>query len=1767
MYQLISESLRSKVFKITGDTDGGICKIPGNSKNSKSELINEYEIVSHLNIGGIRQAKKTGFYENKTAMFYEYFDGISLNNFIKNNQISEVDFFTIALNIVKTLKAIHETGIKHLRINSNNILIKPLTLETHIIDFSLAAHTSENKVLNFIDWEEELSYIAPEQTGHFSKLIDHRTDFYSLGIVLYEMWCGKLPFSETVISEIIHSHLVKIPPSLKSIRLDTPESISAIIEKLLEKNPDSRYQTSTGLISDLLECMEVVKSGKVNTGFIAGNMDYPDNLILTQNFHGRKKELELLKSSYERIKEEGKEAFFISGNSGVGKTALANEFARYVVNNSGIVLSGSYGKMTPDSPNQALLQAFQELATQILSLSDKKLEEWKAIFTQAVDDNGQLLIELVPEFKWILGEQKPLPELNAVQLENSMNFLFYRLLKGIANPIQPVVLLIDNFDKADLASWKTFKSLIEANDIKHVVFIFIYEIPGFYKNADIQNRFGQILEITPDKTEIVLQNLEFDEIVSFVNDSFKISDVNEFSQIILKKTLGNLLFIHKFLRSLYDEKSLVFVPEHRQWEWDREKVNIFQLAGNVIEYMTEKVKALHVNDLVILKQAACIGNSFQLGILSALTNIPESRLLTIISEFEKQNFIEKHKSEFVFAHDRIHEVAYELIDNEESALWHYRIFEILKGDNTTDINNPLLFSLANHLYLGYAHIPDDRKFEMALLFYDASKKAKRTASFDLAFKYSQLSISLLNQRDWSNYYETILEIYTEAAETGMIVGEFQLSEEYLQISLNHSKTAKDRIKAHAIKITHLSERHQFPETVSYLLKVLDEIGYGIKRNPGKLSVLREFILVKFQLLGKSTNDILNLPEMKDERAKAFIKLTVVAGVAIFGSAPDILPIVHFRQTRLSLKYGNSEYSPYSYSGYGFAISAFMGDVVKGYELAKMALQLVEKNKLDIIKAKVLVVFYGFLSYWKDSLIESINALEEAYFIGRQTGDLLYASFGALFYNQIRFFAGHNLSEILVSMTGYCTIMKNLKQDLVYIITEIQRQYVLNLVTKVNEPWILQNEGFDENIFMAKLEELNDEASKFDIYFCKLSLACLFNEYEIGFTNSELAKKYEEETTSRQIPYPTFLFFSAMAVIKSSVQNPNGLTSKNRNNAEKKIKLLKSFAKHAPQNFENKHTILEALLLESSGKIADCAMKFQKAVELSVKSNFIHEEAIAREHFSYFLFKIGQAEFGELMIQKAFDCFQRWGADNKCSQLTEKFPLIFGKVPEESNNTISGFQNIYDLNTIIKSNRVLSSENSLDGLLKKMVELVILNASCTKVVIALKNNEKELVPFAIGTNEIITVFSSNENHSALEYPKSVVHYVSNSKMEFASSNLKQEARYKFDEYVKINAPVSVCCIPIVSNHILLGVLYLENNLAESVFDKKRVEFFKTIASQLAISLDNVMLYAEMENKVKNRTNELKEAKEVVERSLENLKSTQSQLIQAEKMASLGELTAGIAHEIQNPLNFVNNFSEVSKELIAEMNEELAVGTEASLQLAKEIADDIKQNLEKINHHGNRASSIVKGMLQHARTSTGQKELTDINALADEFLRLAYHGLKAKDKSFNAEFKTDFDPGLPKINIIQQDIGRVILNLITNAFYAAPLSPPAGGGFKNLNYLHKPLVTVSTSFIPPSGETTRPDDPIGRGGAVCISVSDNGPGIPPEIKDKIFQPFFTTKPTGSGTGLGLSLSYDIVKAHGGTLKVNTLFADIAEKDGESVLDRQTGTEFIVQLPLNP
>jgi signal transduction histidine kinase len=685
-------------------------------------------------------------------------------------------------------------------------------------------------------------------------------------------------------------------------------------------------------------------------------------------------------------------------------------------------------------------------------------------------------------------------------------------------------------------------------------------------------------------------------------------------------------------------------------------------------------------------------------------------------------------------------------------------------------------------------------------------------------------------------------------------------------------------------------------------------------------------------------------------------------------------------------------------------------------------------------------------------------------------------------------------------------------------------------------------SWDDNTFSGAetLEQLNFEGNKTKLSFfhsAKCALLYYLGHHRQALDESRIVLNYSDNFVG-DIQEVSYAFYTSLS-ISTCYENLNPDEKKMYLKVFKNhLKDMKMWATGCQENYSQQYYLLLAELFAINNKVEKALQNYEKSIQLAAQNRFKYVEAIANERAALFCSKRQMTRQSQIYLEDAWNAYNNWGAHAKCKQLENTYPELL-KVKSVRDNSdakfgvftvTSGSSKIaLDLASVLKASQSIASQVKYDDLLKQLMYITIENAGAERGCLLLYKGNQLCIEAVgnTGTDEI-EIFPSVPIDQMNILPNSILNYCCRSEESVVVNDALSEERFSADPYIQENKSMSIMCLPITSLGKMDGLLYLENSLLKGVFNNNRIELLQMLSGQIGISIQNAILYENLEDKVLERTKE-------IEKAYTELKATQAQLIQSEKMASLGELTAGIAHEIQNPLNFVNNFSELSKELLNEMKDEITAG---NWELATEIADDVIQNLEKINHHGKRADAIVKGMLQHSRTSSGQKEPTDINALANECLQLAYHGLRAKDINFNVTLKTDFDETIGNINIIPQDIGRVILNLITNAFYALQVETQNSASLQQTPPQTKPdynpTVIVSTKNM---------------GNHVEIRVKDNGSGIPAHIVDKIFQPFFTTKPTGEGTGLGLSLSYDIVKAHGGELKVET-------KEGE-------GSEFIVLL----
>jgi signal transduction histidine kinase len=757
--------------------------------------------------------------------------------------------------------------------------------------------------------------------------------------------------------------------------------------------------------------------------------------------------------------------------------------------------------------------------------------------------------------------------------------------------------------------------------------------------------------------------------------------------------------------------------------------------------------------------------------------------------------------------------------------------------------------------------------------------------------------------------------------------------------------------------------------------------------------------------------------------------------------------------------------------------------------------------------------------------------------------------------------GEHLEKVELKSAAYTGLALKFKQEYSISYMQITRQMVLNLLDKSLEKCNLIGEAFNELESIPFFIETNNNCTLFFAYLAKAILLYLFKDYAQTVEKADIGEKYQESAAGfMYIPQHNFYYSLGLLALYPHVDEAEQKRFMRKVSSNQKR--MKKWAYHAPVNYQNKYELVEAEKARVLGKNALAMEYYDRAIRGAREHGYIHEEAIAYERAAEFYFSIGREEIAQLYMKNAHHCYARWGATAKVKDMESEYPQLLvgatnrtGVKDISTTSSSSGNAEVLDLATVIKASLALASEIVLDKLLSKLMKIVIENAGAQKGFLILDKEDNWVIEAerTVDSDDItilqsIPVDSLDPNSQIPLLSAAIINYVARTHENVVLNDAAHEGQFTSDRYIVATQPKSILCTPLLHQGKLSGILYLENNLTTGAFTSDRVEVLRILSAQAAISIENSRLYQQLEDysrtleqKVKARTQQLQEKNQDLASLLQKLKATQAQIIAQEKLASLGALTAGIAHEIKNPLNFVNNFAELSVELTQELHEEIENQQDRldpeTREYIEEILHDLSQNCQKINEHGKRADNIVRGMLMHSRGQTGDRQLTDINAMLAEAVNLACHGMHAKDASFNIAIKTDYEPDLGQVKIVPQNISRAFINLINNACYATHK--------KKMRFQTEPL-NEGEVFLPTLSLSSQD-----LGEQVEIHIRDNGEGIPQEVLDKIFNPFFTTKPPGEGTGLGLSITHDIiVQQHQGEIKVET--------------EMGSYTEFIITLP---
>ncbi|MEG4121011.1 AAA family ATPase [Microcoleus sp. N9_B4] len=1461
----------------------------------------EYEITRRLNLEETIKAYELRKYENTQVMLLEDFGGESFKILLERRTFSVSEFLHFAIQITDALGKVHQKNVIHKDINPSNMVLNSQTGQLKIIDFGLSTILfQENPSLKSPNLlEGTLAYISPEQTGRMNRVIDYRTDFYSLGVTFYELLTNQLPFASVDALELVHCHIAKQPTPPHEINPEIPLNLSEIVRKLMAKMAEDRYQSAWGIKADLKTCLTQSITGQIKA-FSLGFQDIYPQLQLPQKLYGRESQIESLLAAFVRVasgeekqlgasnptttesqncQRQGQtELMLISGYSGIGKSALVQELYKLITQKRGYFIAGKFDQLQRDIPYQALVAAFQELVRQLLTETQAQLEQWQEKIRGALGSNGQIIIDVIPEVELIIGQQNPVPELPPTEAKNRFNLAFQNLIQVFCQKEHPLVLFLDDLQWTDSATLQLIQLIMTDFTTQNLLVI------GAYRDNEVTATHPAMLTLSEMKKQGVVINhlslspLNLNQVNEFIADTLKTECVptQRLADWVWQKTQGNPFFIKEFLKSLYTEQLLKFDTNAGAWYWDLEQIITRNITDNVIEFMADKIQTLSESAQKVLRLAACIGNQFDLQTLSIINETSQkaaanelwdaiqSGLILPIGDdykFLKTNREAKElKITYKFAHDRIQQAAYSLIPPDDKQAVHWKVGQLLLQNTPQQILQQKIFDIVNQLNFGIEAIDLQlEKDKLAQLNLIAGKKAKASAAWKPAWNYLIIGINCLSADSWLCQYDLTLTLYVETVEAAILSGHVEEMEKLANLVLQQATSLLDKVKVYEVKIQAYTAQNKPLEAIDTALSVLKLLGIRFPKKPTKLNIFLELVKTKLRLVGKRVEDLIDLPVMTNpDKLAAMRILSTVVSAAHFAT-PDLLPLMVLKQVDLSIRYGNSSVSSCAYATYGLILSGeTVGDIETGYQFGQLALLLLDKFNGKELKARTIFIVNYFVKHWKEHLRETLNPLQNAYSIALETGDLEYAAYSVCVYCYHSYVLGKELAKVEAEMAMYSNTLSQLKQETSYYYNQLNRQVLLNLMGQAEDKCRLIGENYDETKMLPLHQEANAQNLCRSVYFYKLFLCYLFQDYQQAIENANSAEKYSDSAVGT---IPLYHFYNSLLYLAIYCDAPKSEQKLILQKVKGNQKKIRKWAHFAPMTHLHKFYLVEAERYRVLGENVRAIDYYDRAIALAKEHDYINEEALANELAAKFYIAWGKEQVAQAYMTNAYYCYLRWGATAKMTDLKRQYPKLLKRFTTantsiDSRNSLSNTSGstsgeTLDLAALMKASQAIASEIELDKLLTTLMR-ILLESCGAQIGHLILESQGQLRVEASGeanSNQVM-VLQSTPIETCL--PLSIIHYVERTQEGLIETNVAREGRFTQDAYIKAHQPKSILCAPLLNQGQLIGIVYLENNLAEGVFTPDRLEVIQLLSSQAAIALTNARLYTQVQS-TQNRLN--------------------------------------------------------------------------------------------------------------------------------------------------------------------------------------------------------------------------------------------------------------------------------------------------------------------------
>lgn len=1488
------KSFNTIIFKGKSNSDNTdvIIKVLNSEYPSTETLGNfrrEYYITERLSGDKIIKVYKLENYNNGLAIVMEDFGGKSLADVLKTNELDIKEKLMLSIDIVNALMQIHEQNVIHKDINPSNIIVNTETKQVKIIDFGISTNLKMEKLQNSSFVEGTLQYISPEQTGKVNRIIDYRSDFYSFGITLYEIFTGVLPFDGDEL-EIVYGHIAKIPKEPGIIDNRIPKTISDIILRLIAKNAEDRYQSLSGLKYDLLYCLENLDSEEKLTNFKITQKDFLSKFHIPQRLYGREKELEDLKKTFEDMETAKLRLLLVSGFSGIGKTSVIREMSKVIINQGGYFVSGKFNQLERNIPYSGIVLAFRDLIRNVIS-EYRSIDGLKDRLIEALGTNGKIVVDLIPELKEIIGEQPEVSKLNPVEEKNRFQMVFRDFIKVFAAKEHPLVIFLDDLQWCDFSTTDFLKDMITSIEINNLLIIGAYrdnEISEGHPLLLMVNEVKNILGSKDFLNQIYLEPLTEQAVNQIVADTLNCpnTDTYALTSCIYRKTKGNPFFTIQLLKSLHQKGVFKLDENEFCWKWDIEEIDEVGISDNVVEFLIQTLNLLPADSLEIIKKASCIGNTFDLGTIYLLCgeikNISDALWIIIdkdlivplninyrLLHMPKEEAIKPDMEiKFRFSHDRIQQATYSLISEDDKLLIHRKIGKLLLNlyadQNNLDDN---IFEVINHLNIAKDLIQKKgERIELMELNYSAGKKAKGNIAYEIANNHFKVGKTLLTEEEWKEYPGKLFELSYNLAESNYLAGNFEEAIElckdlFIVAADNIEKANVYSLKAKIIEFKG-DKKEMVVEEVSKGLKLLD-VDLPIEASEIERK-LGEGIGKMVEYIGRSSiENLVNLPVMTDRKKIMTMKMFFQLQATAYQYNPSLSFLIQVTVFDMALNYGVTEVTCKNFLECGIMLGSVLGNYEAAYQLNTVSFGLLKKLKADSLKAGCYFIFANFISHWRAHFKECLDYFDMCFKSGMEVGDLYHAAFAVAFKAPVNLYVNNNLNDCRTETENTLKFLKVSKAKFLIIMSEI----TILAINQLQSTYDFEK----ESLILKELTGNQDLTFLYVFGHCCLMVNYILGNYEAADKWSIFTEQYFQAGTGFY-SLPDFYMFKSLTLIKKCEKADEKEREEIIEALVKNIEKLKMWSDNCPQNFLHKYLIVCAELARIQKEPVEKIMYlYKEALNAINPGDFTNMKALINELTGEFWISRNEKFIAKAYIKEAYYLYSQWGAFSKVQILEYKYfsffaefdRLSFKSLNQDLRRTHTKFTEILslDIGSILKSSQAISSEIKLDRLLKVLMHTIVENAGARSGCLILKRGtDGNLFVEALKSRnaEEIQVMQSVPSSESTDFCPELIEHVIRTRESIVIDNAEQNQDCQKYEYFIKNKTKSVMCMPIIYQNDLKGIIYLENNLMGNVFTMERLETLKIISSQISISIENAQLYENLEEKVRERTLQLEHA---------------------------------------------------------------------------------------------------------------------------------------------------------------------------------------------------------------------------------------------------------------------------------------------------------------------